>query len=137
MRWSEISFNPSRSTLRQFAGLWVLFFGGWAAWQYVVRHDERLSLILALATVIGWVGLVKPPLVRYVYVGSTVLAFPIGWLVSHLVLAVLFYGLFTPLGCFFRLIGRDPLALRPNRSVDSYWQSKPAAAGVENYFHQY
>jgi hypothetical protein len=83
------------------------------------------------------VGLVKPVAVRYVYVAWTVLAFPLGWTLSHFVLAVLFYGLFTPLGCFFRLAGRDPLALRQVRGVDSYWQSKPAAVGVENYFHQY
>lgn len=136
MRWSEISFNPSRNTLRQFAGLWVLFFGGGAVWQYAVRRDGDLALVLAMATVVGWVGLLRPGAVRYVYVTLTVLAFPLGWAVSHLVLAVLFFGLFTPLGFLFRLAGRDPLALRKARGVDTYWQSKPAV-GVENYFHQY
>ena len=38
-----------------------------------------------------------------------VLAFPIGWTVSQVILAVMFYGLFTPIGLVFRLIGRDPL----------------------------
>jgi Saxitoxin biosynthesis operon protein SxtJ len=137
MRWSEISFDPPRKTLRQFAGLWVFFFGGWACWQYFAHDNVVLGAIFALVTVIGWVGLVKPAAVRYVYVGWMILAFPIGWTVSRVVLAVLFYGLFTPLALIFRLIGRDPLALRPRPEVETYWQTKPAAAGVQNYYRQY
>ena len=38
-----------------------------------------------------------------------VLAFPIGWTVSQVILLLMFYGLFTPIGLVFRLIGRDPL----------------------------
>ena len=33
MQWSDIPFDPSRKTLRQFAGLWLVFFGGMALWQ--------------------------------------------------------------------------------------------------------
>ena len=28
MTWDQIPRNPSATTLRQFAGLWLLFFGG-------------------------------------------------------------------------------------------------------------
>ena len=33
MQWSDIQFDPPRKTLRQFAGLWLVFFGGLALWQ--------------------------------------------------------------------------------------------------------
>ncbi len=46
---------------------------------------------------------------RWVYIGWMILAFPIGWTVSQVMLAVMFFGLFTPIGLVFRLIGRDPL----------------------------
>ena len=41
MQWSDIPFHPDRKTLRQFAGLWLVFFGGMALWQALVRgrHD--------------------------------------------------------------------------------------------------
>ena len=42
-----------------------------------------------------------------------VLAFPIGWTVSQVMLALMFFGLFTPIGLVFRLIGRDPLQPHP------------------------
>ena len=34
MQWSDIQFSPPRKTLRQFAGLWMAFFGGFALWQW-------------------------------------------------------------------------------------------------------
>ena len=37
MQWSDIPFQPDRKTLRQFAGLWLVFFGGMALWQALVR----------------------------------------------------------------------------------------------------
>ena len=48
-----------------------------------------------------------------------VLAFPIGWTVSQVMLAMMFFGLFTPIGLVFRLIGRDPLhrARPPGRRI--------------------
>ena len=44
MRWSDIQFNPPRKTLRQFAGLWLVFFGGMALWQALVRGRTGLAL---------------------------------------------------------------------------------------------
>ena len=35
MQWSDIQFNPPRKVLRQFAGLWIAFFGGLALWQWL------------------------------------------------------------------------------------------------------
>ena len=46
MHWSDIPFDPSRTTLRQFAGLWLVFFGGMALWQALVRGHIGLASIL-------------------------------------------------------------------------------------------
>ena len=47
-----------------------------------------------------------------------VLAFPIGWTVSLVLLGLVYYGLFTPIGLVFRLVGRDALQLRPRHRRD-------------------
>ena len=62
---------------------------------------------------------------RPIYVGWMVLAFPIGWTVSQAMLALMFYGLFTPIGLLFRLIGRDPLQLSRRSGLETYWTPKP------------
>src|SRR5687768_8935989 len=105
MRWSDIPFDPSPRMLRQFAGLWIVFFGGLACWHGFVRGNTTVALVLgALAVTLGPLGLVLPRALRPVFVGWMILVLPIGWVVSHVLLAVLFYGLFTPLALVFRLI---------------------------------
>ena len=138
MRWSDIPFDPSRATLRQFAVLWLVFFGGLALWQGLVRAQTGLATICAaLALTIGPIGLIRPGWIRPIYVGWMVLAFPIGWTVSQVMLALMFYGLFTPIGLVFRLLGRDALHRTRRPGVESYWAPKPAPAGPRSYFRQF
>src|SRR5262249_18312796 len=136
MQWSDIQFSPSNRTLRQFAGLFLLVFGAMAVVELTLRHRPQLALIYGvLAGAIGALGVLYPPSVRFVYVPWSVVGFPIGWVVSTLVLAVLFYGVFTPLGLVFRASGRDVLTRR-RAQVDSYWSPKPAARTAREYFRQ-
>ena len=99
MQWSDISFTPSPRTLRQFAGLWLIFFGMFACVQGFVRHNSVAAVVLAvLAVAVAVPGLVNPRLMRPVYVAATVLTFPIGWIVSKIILACMFFLVFTPVG---------------------------------------
>jgi hypothetical protein len=66
-----------------------------------------------------------------------ILTFPVAWAVSTLLLAIVFYGLITPLGLLFRLIGRDPLDRSFKSDKDSYWQEKPAAENSRRYLQQF
>jgi len=138
MRWSDIQFDPPRKTLRQFAALWLIFFGGMALWQALVRERAGLATILAVfALTIGPLGLARPEWMRRIYVGWMILAFPIGWTVSQVMLAVMFFGLFTPIGLVFRLLGRDPLHRTRRPELESYWAPKPAPTDVRRYFKQF
>ena len=135
MQWSDIPFRPTSRTLRQFAGLWLLFFGGLGVWQGLMRERPVVGALLAgLALVVGLLGLVRPQAVRWIYVGWMILAFPVGWAVSRVFLAVTYYGLFTPVGLVFKLIGRDVLARRRDPQRTRYWTVKPAPADVRGYF---
>ena len=51
MHWSDIPFDPPRNTLRQFAALWVVFFGGMALWQGLARGHVGQALIFGLLAV--------------------------------------------------------------------------------------
>jgi hypothetical protein len=136
MQWSDIQFSPSDRTLRQFAGIFLVVFGSLSVVEATLRHRPQLAVaygILALA--VGSLGLVWPRAIRGLYVAWSVVAFPIGWLVSTAVLGVLFYGLFTPIGLAFRAFGRDLLVLRRTQ-VQSYWRPKPAARTSREYFRQ-
>jgi hypothetical protein len=136
MEWSDVSFQPSPEKLRRFAGLWVVFFGTLVWWKGFFGGSAFGVIFLLLALSVGPLGLLKPTAIRSVYVGWMVAIFPIGWTVSRLVLAAVFYAVLTPLGLVLRLIGRDPLMLRSG-SEETYWTPKPAPADIQRYFRPF
>jgi hypothetical protein len=138
MRWSDIRWTPTRGELRLFAGLWLGLFLVLAAWQGGGQGRTGLAIAFAaLALSVGLIGLARPQAVRPVYVTWWALAFPVGWAVSHLLLAALFYGLFTPVAWAFRLAGRDALALRRPGGRETYWTVKPQVTDARRYFRQF
>jgi hypothetical protein len=138
MRWSEIPFSPPHRLLRQFAGLWLVAFGGLAVWEALARGRPAVAAALAaVAVTVGGLGLIRPGAVRPIFVGWMVLAFPVGWLVSHTLLALVFFGVFLPVGVAFRLLGRDALRLRPQPGMATYWAPTPAPGELRRYFRQY
>ena len=124
--------------LRQFAAIWVVFFGATAAWQEFHHHRHVPAIVFAILSVtVGPVGVAWPKAIRPVFVGWMTLAYPIGWTVSRIVLGAIFYGVFTPLAWIFRITGRDELALKPKRQVATYWDAKPPATDKAHYFRQF
>jgi hypothetical protein len=123
-------------TLRQFAALWIVILGALGAWHGLVKGRPFLGVLLSvLAVSIGIVGLIRPEKVRPIYSGLMALTYPIGRVVSLVLLAALFYGVFTPLGLLFRLVGRDALGIR-RRDQQSYWTPKPDIVDIRSYMRQ-
>ena len=76
------------------------------------RRDGVRSAIGVAAIVVGVAGLVAPASVRPIYSGWMIVAFPIGWTISKLMLGTVFFIVFTAVGMVFRLTGRDALRMR-------------------------
>jgi hypothetical protein len=137
MNWADVTKPPSPKTLRQFSALWIVFFGGMALWRgWHGQTGPWTTTLAAVALGVGGAGLVLPAIVRPIYTGWMIAAFPIGWTVSRLTLGAVFYVVFTPVGLVFRLFGRDSLFLR-KRQPASYWMPKPPPRSGEEYFRQF
>lgn len=138
MQWSDIQFDPPRKLLREFGLLCLAFFGAIALYQGLYRGHATAGMILgALAAAGGLLGMIAPAALRPVYVAWMVAAFPIGWTISMIVMAVMFYGLFTPIGLVFRLIGRDPLQRKLKPAAATYWEPKATPRDPRRYFKQF
>lgn len=136
MQWSDVIRAPTTKLLRQFAGLWLIVFGGLALWRvWRGQTDGWTQLIGAGALIVGITGLIAPRVVGPIYSGWMILAFPIGWTLSRVALGLVFLIGFVPLAVFFRLTGRDVLRLKRGQSA-SYWMPKPAARSGEDYLRQ-
>ncbi|MEI6655908.1 MAG: SxtJ family membrane protein [Verrucomicrobiota bacterium] len=138
MQWSDIPLDPSRKVLRQFAALWLGCFLALGASEYFVRHRPLLGLVLAAAAVVvGLPGLLRPQLLRWIFVTWMVVAFPIGWCLSMLLLLLLYFLVFTPVALLFRLRGRDWLGRKPAPQRQSFWEPKHTPQDVRSYFRQF
>jgi hypothetical protein len=136
MQWSDAIKPPSTRTLRQFAVLWLVFFSGLAALRVYRGHADTWALgLLAVALVVSLIGLAAPPAIRPIYTGWMVAAFPIGWTVSKLVLALMFFVVLTPMAWVFRLMGRDALQLR-RRARETHWTPVRPSGDASSYFRQ-
>src|SRR5690606_37879755 len=101
------------------------------------RFGLAESLLLGVMALAVAFSVFAPHWLRPVYYAFTIVAFPIGWVVSHVLLAVVFYGVFTPIGLVMRLLGRDPMRRKFDSNAESYWAPHPPRKSLEDYFRQF
>ncbi len=101
----DINWNPSAKQLRQFSLLLAAVLIGAAAWLYWKSLSPFGSAAaLTAAIVAGGIGLLRPSLMRIVYVVWMAAVFPIGWTVSHVLLAAIYYLVIAPIGVIMRCV---------------------------------
>lgn len=119
------------ATLRKFGlvvgGVFVLI-----GFLFLWRHPNRTPYFAWPGGVLMFAGAVLPRALKWVYVAWMSLAFVLGFVMAHIILAVLFYLMITPIGLIARLIGKDFLRLKLYRAAASYWiprerKSRPPA----------
>lgn len=134
----EINRDPTRRQLLWFGWLWFPAFYG-AVGGVVFHRTGSLSVALVIwgaGAGLTVVGAMVPALMRLVFVGLSYAAFPIGWVVSHLVLLLLFLAVMTPIGWLIRLFGHDPMQRRFDRQTSSYWEPRRSRREAGDYFRQ-
>jgi multisubunit Na+/H+ antiporter MnhG subunit len=118
----EVNRNPSHRELNQFGFIWLGFFLLVAVGLWLKLHSPVVSIALgAAAVVVPVVGWAVPRLMRVVYVGLSYVAWPIGFVVSHVLLGAVYYLLVTPIGLILRVARYDPMHRRFDPEVRSYW----------------
>ena len=139
MRWKDVNLKPDVRLLRQFGGLSASICAGTALWQAVAYHRTLPAILLSVAAVaLALLALLRPNWLRVVFVASIVATFPIGWMISNMVLFLLYFGLITPLAIVFRLSGRDLLKLRTPRECEpTFWSVRTSGLNKRSYFKQF
>lgn len=138
MAFIEINENPTSRDLRLFgvllAGFNVLA-GGLAHWRF--QAPEAALVVWGAGAALVALYAIVPPLRRRLYVGWLYAAYPIGWTVLHLMLAITYYAVLTPIALVLRLARGDLLERVPDRTAMSYWSVRRPAGDVRRYFRQF
>ena len=136
---AQIDRNPSERELRQFAVFWFPLFWALAGW-LVLRHGGSLPVAAALwglGALALAIGAFTPRRMRPAHAAMARVFFPVGWIVSHVILAVIYYGAVTPIGLILRLLGRRPLEHAFDPRAASYWRARGPERPPEDYFKQF
>ena len=134
----RINRNPPPRQLRFFGLFWLLFLGflTWSLHRKGVG-DSIVSTVAVLAVAVPLVGWLYLPLLRWAWIALSYLTWPIGWVLSHVILAVVYYLVFTPVGLLLRLLGKDPMQRKLDPEARTYWIERPQGQDVQRYFRQF
>jgi hypothetical protein len=147
----KVNFDPERRILRQFAWAALIMFpliAGYMRW----RHELPWTWALVLAGIGVLVALVELVLVeamgafgdlleklipRTVFQLLSLVAIPIGFVLSHVLMMIVYYLVLTPIALVFRLMGRDVIGRRLEPQRTSYWHERGAPRPKASYFKLY
>ena len=113
------SIKSTRKDLKNFGftiGFILLIIGGFLFY----KEQELFVYLLSIGTIFIGLGLIAPTALKPIFKTWMVLAVVIGWIMTRIILSVLFYSIITVIGIFTRLLGKDFLSLKSNYS-ESFW----------------
>ena len=116
-----------------FTGVFVLV-GIYGLW----KGGAALSWVLALAALTALVTVTRDTWLTPLNRGWMKLGELMGRVISPIVLGVIFFGVFTPVGMVMRAFGRDAMCRKFDAGLPSYWVKRdppgPADDSYRNMF---
>jgi hypothetical protein len=129
--------GPSEHELRWFGVLVLVVFaavGGVVLWR--IESLRAAQLLWGVGCAFALIYYAFRPLRRPLHASWMRLTSPLAWAVSHLVLAVIYYGIISPIAVVMRLFGRDKLERRFEPAVNSYWIARDSGDDTARYLRQ-
>jgi hypothetical protein len=112
-----------RKSLRDF-GLTVGIAFAILAALFYWRGKAHYVYFLIVGAVLILLGLLVPVALRPVRKGWMTFAAGMGWVMTRVILTILFFGVITPIGFIARLAGKEFLHVGMDKSAQSYWIRK-------------
>ena len=95
--------------LRNFGLLVGAIFVVIGFWPVVFRGESLRLWAVGLGGVLAIFGAVAPATLAPVHKGWMRVGHVLGWINTRILLGIVFYGLVTPIGVMFRLMGKDTM----------------------------
>jgi hypothetical protein len=107
--------------------------------QFLVwSHQRTATIFWIIAATLFLLGLVLPILLRPIYWLWMKLAVALAWFNTRLVMFLVFYLVFTPVGIILRVFGKDLIKQKWGKRAESYWIRRPDTDfDVSRYEKQY
>lgn len=102
------------------------------------KESNYYPHIFGIAVAFLLLGLLLPVVLKPVHKVWMTISILLGWVMTRLILSVLFYLLVTPMGLLFRLFGKRFLNTKIDKDAESYWvMREESASKKEDYERQF
>lgn len=135
----SLNLKPSDKQLREFGEVTLCMLnilGLFFMWIAGMSVSAFVGFCIA-GVVVYLLSRISVKLIRPVYIALIVVAFPIGWVISHIVMGIFYYVVITGTGLVFKLLRRDPLHRKYDASAASYWVPYAQKRSLKQYFNQF
>ena len=89
-------------------------------------NNNIFQTIAILSSVFIGFGVLLPIVLKPIYMVWMIFALIFGWIMTRVILGIVFYFIITPIGLLTRLLGEDFLGLRITNS-NSFWKQRNSA----------
>jgi hypothetical protein len=100
--------------LKIFAFIWSGIF-------IILAIYNNINIFFYIAVIFLIIGFFKPFILTGFYNIWIKVGEFIGGIVSKIIMFILYFGLFTPISIFLKILGKDLLNKKVNKSEKSYW----------------
>jgi hypothetical protein len=129
------SMKTDIKELRKFSIILFLAFGILGLLVFWRKGEVGLVLFgVALALVLC--GLTRPKLLVYPYKGWMTLSLILGFLMTHMILLLMYYIVFTPIGIVMRIFGRDILCKQFEKNGKTYWIKREQKSYAKEHYEK-
>lgn len=94
-------------------------------------------IFLGLGFIFILAGLIAPTALRYVNRVWMTLAIILGWVMTRVILSILFYIIITPISLIAKISGKKFLDLKIDRNRASYWEKRKGESTPADYERQF
>lgn len=101
--------TTTHKELRQFGLLVGGIFTIIGLWPLVFRDEPMRLWAIGLGGLLIALGAILPQVLAPIHKGWMKIGHILGWINTRILLGIVFYGLVTPIGMVFRLMGKDPM----------------------------
>ena len=90
------------------------------------KHRYTIVLAAIISAFFFIMAFLAPLALKPVYIAWMRFAYVLGWVNTRLILAIMFYLIFTPIGLALKLLRKDLLERKKGEGGLSYWKEKEA-----------
>ena len=135
----KIDWHPPAHQLRQFGWISLVGFPAIGGVLIAVQHLPWtvLWILAGIGLFVFLLSRINPSLVKPIFLALMLVALPIGFVLSFVLMGLVYFGLFTPVGLLFRLLRRDTMHKHPDPKIPSYWHERGAPRPPASYYKLY